>query len=161
MSEITIPGYGQPGEPGEVKVIHLKDLKPRQQIPVAVGSPGSGGTGGHAAFPNAEGIEESPNLGGAGGGRENVPIIEALRAYADSKMYSYLKPLCFEEPGLQMISWPYDTSTATMVIIGPSGGGGGGNGQVSVPGEGGENGLGGAVFIFPTDLPTYKETAVP
>ena len=75
---------------------------------------------------------------------------------ADSKADSYLAPLYFLDPGIHELTWPYDTSTATMVIVQPGGGGGGGAGERFLPGEDGENGLGGAVFIFPTDIPLQR-----
>ena len=105
---------------------------------------------------NSEELEGIPNRGGAGGGRENIPVVDALRMYADSEADSYLAPLYFLDPGIHELTWPYDTSTATMVIVQPGGGGGGGAGERFLPGEDGENGLGGAVFIFPTDIPLQR-----
>ena len=85
-----------------------------------------------------------------------MPIIEAFQCYAKSKADSHLAPLSFLNPGIHEVMWTYDTSTATMVIVHPGGGGGGGAGQELVRGEDGEDGLGGAIFIFPTDIPTQR-----
>ena len=93
--------------------------------------------------------------GGAGGGRENILIIEALMAYATKRKGTVNEPLCFLEPGIHTVRWPHDTSTATVVAIRPGGGGGGGMGD-TLPGEDGEDGLPGATFIFPTYIPVQR-----
>ena len=167
MAEDAPPEFGKPGEPGWVEVIHLRDLANQVPIEFSVGTPGKPGQGGQAEIPGdlPQGIIEVQDLlnpGGAGGGRENAPIIEALKLYAESLVGAYLKPLCFLEPGHYEFPWPYDTPTATMVRIGPGGGGGGGGATVTEQGgrllvrhgAEGEEGLPGAVFIFPTEVPT-------
>ena len=158
MTNEISPGYGNPGEPGGIVVNYLRGLTHNTTFRIDVGGPGPGGPGGAAGRPNSDGQEGIPNRGGAGGGRENIPIVEALLMYATSKADSHLAPLCFLQPGAHDVLWTYDTSTATMVIVHPGGGGGGGGGagQVFLPGEDGVDGLGGAVFIFPTDLPTQR-----
>ena len=75
--------------------------------------------------------------------------------YANSLSETYLKPLTFSEPGDYTIEWPYDTETATLVMINPGGGGGGGMGDI-LPGEDGEDGLPGATFVFPTYVPSQR-----
>ena len=155
MAEIS-ETYGQPGGPGSVEIHYLRGLHRGYEIDISVGVPGVGGKGGIIqGNTNEDRIAEFPNRGGAGGGRENIPIVEALTAYADSRSESYLKPLIFTDPGDHKITWPYDTDTATLVIVNPGGGGGGGMGE-TLPGEDGEDGLRGIVFLIPTEVPTQR-----
>ena len=81
----------------------------------------------------------------------NSPIIAALVAYAKSCKGTKHEPLYSLTPGLQESTWPHDTPTATIVRIHPGGSGGGGIGEI-LPGQDGEDGLAGAMFIFPTYL---------
>ena len=146
--------YGWPGKPGGVEVLYLQGLSRGYRIDLSVGAPGEGGKGGPPSA-NDSGDSAFRDRGGAGGGRENTPIIEALTMYANSLNETDLKPLIFSEPGEYSIEWPYDTETATLVVIGPGGGGGGGMGDI-LPGEDGEAGLPGAAFIFPTSVPAQR-----
>ena len=152
MVKVLSQSYGRPGNPGRVDVTYLTDLFKGCQLDITVGAPGKGGKGGEAVDSSLE-DEKSDfvDRGGAGGGRENVPIIEALMAYAESCEGSERQPLCFLDPGHHTIDWPFETPTATVVMIAPGGGGGGGMGD-TLPGEDGEDGLPGAAFIFPTYL---------
>ena len=154
MTTEISPTYGRLGEPGEVKVLYLQGLSRGAQFNLSVGAPGSGGKGGLASE-NEGVIAEFPNRGGAGGGRENTPIIDALTMYANSLSEDYLKPLSFSYPGDHTIEWPYDTDTATVIMINPGGGGGGGMGD-TLPGEDGEDGLPGVTFVFPTYVPSQR-----
>ena len=155
VDDVLSQTYGGPGLPGKVDVVYLKGLRRGHKLDVKVGSPGKGGVGGLAKEP-ADGAEASfIDRGGAGGGRENSPIIDALKAYAAQRKNTVKEPLCFLEPGTYTVEWPYDISTATVVAIGPGGGGGGGIGD-TLPGEDGEDGLPGATFIFPTYVPVQR-----
>ena len=152
---------GKPGGPGSVEVTYLDRLRRGASITVQVGTPGKGGAGGPArasgsaqSLPDSE--KESPrHRGGAGGGKENLPIINALNQYAKTLEGTENAPLVFLEPGPHEVEWPYETSTATVVIVNPGGGGGGGYGDI-VPGEDGEDGLPGATFVFPTCIPLLR-----
>ena len=152
MTEVLSQTYGRPGRPGNVEVAYLHGLRRGDKLTVKVGFPGKGGAGGPPAEPSSDGDSQFVDRGGAGGGRENVPIIDALTAYAGSYRGTEKEPLCFLEPGEHEIEWPYNTSTGTLVQINPGGGGGGGSGD-TLPGEDGEDGLPGATFLFPTYLP--------
>ena len=148
--------YGKPGGPGEVEVGYVNGLKRGDKLDVHVPTPGKGGKGGPAQTPENEGERtEFVDRGGAGGGRENLPIIQALKSYAESVKGTKHEPLYFLEPGDYTVQWSYDTSTATIVGIGSGGGGGGGFGE-DQPGEDGEDGINGATFIFPTYLPVQR-----
>ena len=158
--------FGRPGNPGTVQVSYENNLRKGARLRISVGSPGIGGEGG----PVAHQFEPEPDLdnlpdtaadfshrGGAGGGRENLPLIEALSRYAELIKGTEREPLCFMEPGEFEVEWPYDTATATVVIINPGGGGGGGTSDIQ-PGEYGENGMPGATFVFPTYIPVQRPT---
>ena len=156
MVEVLSLTYGQPGNPGRVAVTYETGLSLGCQINVTVGSPGKGGTGGPPS--DLTGDDEGLTFvdrGGAGGGRQNLPIINAFVEYARSCEGTERQPLYFLEPGPHQVIWPYETSTATVVVIGAGGGGGGGIGD-TLPGEDGEDGLPGAVFLFPTYLPVQR-----
>ena len=152
---------GKPGGPGAVEVAYLGGLHKGTLITVNVGTPGKGGAGGPARASRSvrslpEGEKESvSHRGGAGGGRENLPIINALKQYAKTLEGTENEPLVFLEPGSREVKWPYETSTATVVMITPGGGGGGAYGEV-LPGEDGEDGLPGATFVFPTSIPLLR-----
>ena len=155
MDEVISQTYGRPGEPGEIAVVYMKGLRRGVELEVKVGFPGQGGKGGPAAYPANNGDPSFVDRGGAGGGLENLPIIDAFAAYAESHKGTEKEPLFFSESGVHKVEWPYDTSTATVVTIGPGGGGGGGAGD-TLPGEDGEDGLSGATFIFPTYVPVQR-----
>lgn len=155
MAEVLSQTYGRPGKPGNVEVRYWIGLHRGLRIEVKIGSPGKGGKGGLATDAEDQDDSSFTHRGGAGGGRENSPIIDALEAYAASLQGSTNEPLRFFEPGTHTVEWPYDTSTATVVLIGPGGGGGGGMGE-TMPGEDGEGGLPGAAFLFPTNLPVQR-----
>ena len=151
--------FGKPGGPGSVRVVYFGGLYEGSNFSTYVGKPGKGGKGGPTGKePTVQ--EEEVTIaykGGAGGGRENVPLIIALRRYAESLQDTSWPPFIFDEPGDHQVVWPFkDVSTATMVIINPGGGGGGGAGDV-VEGEEGEEGLTGITIIFPTDLPLVRD----
>ena len=156
MVEVLSLTYGRPGNPGRVDVTYETGLSLGCQLNVTVGEPGKGGKGG---LPSeiAAGNEDLGfvDRGGAGGGRENLPIINAFVAYAKTCEGTEHQPLYFLEPGPHELVWPYETATATIVAIGAGGGGGGGIGD-TLPGENGEDGLAGAIFIFPTYLPVQR-----
>lgn len=157
MNEVLSQTFGRPGKPGSVEVTYMKSLRRGCPILVKIGFPGKGGAGG-PAVDHADDVDSHPpfvDRGGAGGGRENTPIVKALIAYAESLNGTRDKPLCFLNPGDHKAEWPYDTPTATVVQIGSGGGGGGAAGDI-MPGEDGEDGLPGAAFIFPTYLPVQK-----
>lgn len=154
VTDVLSETYGRPGDPGRVEVRYLRGLRRGYGIDVNVGSPGRGGAGG----PPTESSDDNPpfvDRGGAGGGRETIPIVDAFKAYAANLKGTESEPLCFLEPGVHTVEWPYDTPTATLVIINPGGGGGGGMGD-TMAGEDGEDGLPGATFIFPTYLPMQR-----
>ena len=155
MTEVLSQTYGRPGKPGNVEVHYLDGLRQGAKLTVNIGSPGKGGAGGPPAEVSGHGDSSFVDRGGAGGGRENVPIIDALTAYAESHKGTEKEPLCFFEQGEHEVEWPYHTSTATLVIINPGGGGGGGSGDSS-PGEDGEEGLPGATFLIPTHVPVQR-----
>ena len=146
--------YGKPGGPGGIVVTYLNDLYPGATIAIHLLESRQGGKGGPVVRKSTVQEKEVAiaNRGGAGGGRENVPIIVALTNYANSLKDTAQPPLIFLEPGEHRVVWPYETSTATLVNIGPGGGGGGGAGNI-VEGLDGEDGLMGAAFLFPTDIP--------
>ena len=160
MQEVLSQTFGRPGSPGLVEVHYLSGLRRNQKIEMKVGEPGKGGSGGPPASA-ADGDADAVfvDRGGAGGGRENIPIIEGLMAYAEAQQGTEYEPIFFLQPSAYVIEWPYDTPTATLVIIGPGGGGGGGKGD-TLPGEDGEDGLAGAVFLCPTDIPNQRPTKV-
>ena len=142
--------FGQPGGPGEVKVHYLRDLhKGRQDIEIELPPPAKGGKGGISKESIDDSVSPFVHRGGAGGGRENDPLINAFIALAEKHKGTQNEPLCFLDPGHYKVEWPFDTSTATLVMISPGGSGGGGIGEV-VRGENGEDGIPGACFIFPT-----------
>lgn len=146
---------GQPGQAGPVTVKHLNELRKGMILKIEVGAGGKGGNGGDPA-PSFD--VNSPELGkvhrgGIGGGRENLPIIEAFRDYASKFAGAKHEGLCFLEPGTYEVDWPYNTPTATLVIIGAGGGGGGAMGGDILPGE---DGLPGATFLFPTYIPLHR-----
>lgn len=121
-----------------------------------VGEPGKGGSGG----PPASASDDSDDTvfvdrGGAGGGRENIPIVEGLKAYAEAFNGTECEPIFFLQPGAYVVEWPYDTPTATLIVVGSGGGGGGGMGD-TIQGEDGEDGIPGAIFLFPTNIPTQR-----
>ena len=155
MAEVLSQTYGRPGRPGNVEVAYLRGLQLGQIIEVELGCPGKGGAGGPAVESPVQGGPQFVDRGGAGGGRENVPIVDAFTAYVQNCTGAEKKPLCFLEPGKHEFEWPYNTSTATLVIIHPGGGGGGGTGD-TLPGEDGEDGLPGGAFLFPTYLPVQR-----
>ena len=160
MQEVLSQTYGRPGSPGLVEVNYLSGLRRGQKIEMEVGEPGKGGSGGPpASAEDGSDDTEFVDRGGAGGGRENIPIIESLKSYAKAHQGTEYEPIFFLQPGAYVIEWPYDTTTATLVIIGSGGGGGGGMGD-TLPGEDGENGLPGAIFLFPTIIPTQRPTKV-
>lgn len=150
-----------PGQPGEVKVLYLTDLYAGRKLQFNVGKGGRGGAGGFALqHPTGEDLELAPSHplpGASGGGRENDPIINAFVTYGDTCKGTRHEPLVFTEPGPHEAEWPYDTPTATLVVVGAGGGGQGGTGFV-LPGGEGEVGGPGAVFLFPTYL---RDTALP
>ena len=150
--------YGKPGRPGSVVVEHPNNLYKGFTFPIYVGKPGKGGKGGPAGkgYTDEQKTAAIANKGGAGGGRENVVLIEPLRKYAEELQETDMPPLIFDEPGEHLVTWPYDTSTATVVIINPGGGGGGGAGNI-VEGEEGEEGMKGITIIFPTALPLTRD----
>ncbi len=158
MIDVLSLTYGRPGNPGPVEVTYETGLYLGCQLNVTVGEPGKGGKGG---LPSdiAESDEDLGfvDRGGAGGGRENLPIINALVAYAKSCEGTKHQPLYILEPGQHELVWPYETATATIVVVGAGGGGGGGIGDTS-PGEDGEDGLSGAIFVFPTYIPVQRPT---
>ena len=155
MAEVLSQTYGRPGEPGNVEVVYLSGLRRGHELDVKVGFPGKGGAGGPAAEPSSDGDSHFVDHGGAGGGRENVPIIDAFTAYAERYKGTEKEPLYFLEPGDYRVEWLYNTPTATLVQIAPGGGGGGGTGD-TLQGEDGEDGLPGAIFIFPTYIPVQR-----
>ena len=155
MAEVLSQTYGRPGSPGKVEIAYLSGLRLGQYIEVELGHPGKGGAGGPAIESPVEGGPQFVHRGGAGGGRENAPILDSLTAYAQNCAGTKNEPLCFLEPGKHEVEWPYDTSTATLVVVHPGGGGGGGAGD-TLPGEAGEDGLPGAAFMFPTYIPVQK-----
>lgn len=119
MTEVLSRTYGRPGPPGEVEVAYLRGLREGDTLTVEVDFPGKGGAGGPPAELSGEGDAEFVDRGGAGGGRENTPIFEALKAYAEGFIGSDEEPLCFLEPGKHEFEWPCKTSTGTLVRIGP------------------------------------------
>ena len=158
--------FGRPGDPGTVQVSYENNLRKGAKFRIPVSSPGIGGTGGPVAHQDepAPDLDNLPDTaadfshrGGAGGGRENLPLIEALSRYAELIKGTEREPLCFMEPGEFEVEWPYDTATATVVMINPGGGGGGGISDIQ-PGEDGENGMPGATFVFPTYIPVQRPT---
>ena len=155
MTDVLSQTYGRPGKPGNVEVVYLSGLRRGHKLDVKVGFPGKGGAGGPPAETTSDGDSHFVDRGGAGGGHENVPIIDAFTAYAESYKGTGKEPLCFLEPGEHEVEWPYITSTATLVQIHPGGGGGGAAGD-TLPGEGGEDGLPGATFLFPTYPPVQR-----
>ena len=156
MATVLSQTYGRPGGPGAVEVVYLIGLRRGQIINVSLGVPGKGGVGGPPESPDDE--SDFVDRGGAGGGRENTPLIDAFTAYAESCKGSEKEPLCFLEPGEHKVEWPYDTPTATLVLIHPGGGGGGAEGDTRL-GEDGEDGLPGAAFLFPTYVPVQRPRA--
>lgn len=146
-----------PGQPGEVKVIYVNGLHKGCILPpITVGDGGKGGAGGFPlAHPSPTDISNAPNqelLGASGGGRENDPLIHAVLTYRDACQGNIYCPLGFTVPGEYItVEWPYETSTATVMLIGAGGGGQGGTGYM-LPGGEGEIGGAGAVFVFPTYL---------
>ncbi len=155
MTEVLSQTYGRPGKPGSVEVVYLNGLGRGQKLDVKVGFPGKGGVCGSPAERSSDGDSHFVDRGGAGGGREHLPIIDAFTAYAESCKGTVNEPLCFLKPGVYTVEWPYDTSTATLVQVSPGGGGGGGAGDTLL-GEDGEDGLPGATFLFPTYLPAQR-----
>ncbi len=147
--------YGRPGNPGQVQVSYMNGLYRGCEIEVAVGSPGKGGAGGPPGEQFDDVQDPFVHRGGAGGGRENIPIIKAFEMYAESHKGTEHEPLLFTTPGIHKCNWPYNTPTATIVEIGPGGGGGGGAGEI-LPGEDGEDGLLGATFVIPTYIPLQR-----
>ena len=150
--------FGKQGGPGSVEIIYVSGLCYGEFIDAKVGEPGKGGKGGDPA--PEESVKENAmpylNQGGAGGGRENIPLIEAFKLYAEKMKATKYEPLCFLEPGGHCKRWQHkQTDTATVVIINPGGGGGGGAGNI-VEGEAGEYGIRGATFVFPTYLVTQR-----
>ena len=124
--------FGRPGDPGTVQVSYLDNLRKGAKFPIPVRSPGIGGTGGPVAYqgepaPDLDNLPDTAadfsHRGGAGGGRENLPLIEALSRYAELIKGTEREPLCFMEPGEFEVEWPYDTATATVVMVNPGGGG--------------------------------------
>ena len=157
MVEVLSQTYGRPGNPGRIEVTYETGLSLGCQLNATVGEPGKGGEGGLPSDIAADDeVSEFVDRGGAGGGRENLPIINALVAYAESCEGTEHQPLYFLESGPHEFVWPYETATATIVVIGAGGGGGGGIGD-TLPGEDGEDGLSGAIFIFPTYLPVQRQ----
>ena len=119
MTEVLSQTYGRPGTPGNVEVAYLHGLRGGDKLTVKVGFPGKGGAGGPPAEPSSDGDPQFIDRGGAGGGRENIPIIDAFTAYAESYKDTEKEPLCFLESGEHEIEWPYNTSTGTLVQINP------------------------------------------
>ena len=154
-AQVLSQTFGRPGQPGAVDVIYLAELRKGSVFEVVLLTPGEGGKGGPALREPEPGDVPFVHRGGAGGGRENAPIVEALRAYAESLNESENPPFVFLEAGSHMVEWPYDIPTATIVIISPGGGGGGGWGEVFT-GQDGENGVPGAAFVFPTHVPPQR-----
>ena len=148
--------FGQPGQPGEILVTCLGGLAKGVRIDVEVPHGGEGGIGGK----RGEGIgdideKQIPLVrGGAGGGYEYLPILEAFNFYLVNCAQED-KPLVFKEPGHHEAEWPYDSPTATMVFIGAGGGGGGAAGFIR-DGEPGEQGLSGQIWIFPTYVERHR-----
>ena len=155
MADVLSQTYGGPGEGGQVKVFYLSGLHRGYELTVKVSFPGKGGAGGPPAEPSSVDDSHFVDRGGAGGGRENVPIIDAFTTYTEKFRGTEQEPLCFLEPGEHRVQWPYNTPTATVVQIDPGGGGGGGGGD-TLQGEDGEDGLPGATFIFPTYVPVQR-----
>ena len=156
MVEVLSQSYGRPGNPGRVDVTYLTGLFKGCQLDITVAAPGKGGKGGEAVDSSLEDEKtEFVDRGGAGGGRENIPIIEAFIAYVERFEGTERQPLFFPDPGHHIISWPFETPTATVVMIASGGGGGGGMGD-TLPGEDGEDGLPGVVFLFPTYIPVQR-----
>ena len=155
MTDVLSQTYGRPGAPGNVEVAYLHGLRRGDKLTVKVGSPGKGGAGGPPAEQSSDGDSQFTGRGGAGGGRENLPIIDAFKVYTERHKGADKEPLCFLKPGEHEIEWPYSTPPGTLVQIDPGGGGGGGAGD-TLPGEDGEDGLPGATFIFPTYLPSQR-----
>ena len=114
MQEVLSQTYGRPGSPGLVEVHYLSGLRRDQKVEMGVGEPGKGGSGGPPASA-ADGNDDAEfvDRGGAGGGRENIPIIESLKAYAEAQQGTEYEPIFFLQPGAYVIEWPYDTPTAT------------------------------------------------
>ena len=149
--------YGRPGSPGQVRVSYMNGLYQGCEVSLTVGTPGKGGAG-LPPTENSDGVQDPfAHRGGAGGGRENVPLIKALEGYTESCKGTECEPLCFTDPGAHKFNWSYNTATATVVEIDPGGGGGGGWGEI-LPGEDGEDGLLGATFVIPTYLPLQRES---
>jgi hypothetical protein len=153
VADVLSQTYGRPGKPGAVDVVYLRGLRRGHKLDVKVGRPGRGGSGGPAKETANRSDSSFVDRGGVGGGRETSPLLDALNAYAARQKHTANEPLCFLEPGLYTVEWPYNTSTATVVAIGPGGGGGMGD---DLPGEGGEDGMSGATFIFPTYFPVQR-----
>ena len=143
------------GKPGEVRVSYVDNLYKGFVIHITVGEGGPGGKGGFALrYPNLQDVASGPEeafLGGRGGGRENYPIINAFLTYEEICKDNQFCPISFTTPGVHEVEWPYETPTATVVVIGGDGGGQGGTGWV-LPGEEGKEGGPGAIFFFPTYL---------
>ena len=148
--------FGQPGKPGEILVKCLDGLFKGVRISVKVPEGGEGGSGGNRRENLVDIVQEQVPLirGGAGGGYEYLPIIEAFNFYLVN-CGTEDKPLVFKEPGHYEAEWPYDSPTATMVFIGAGGGGGGAAGFVR-DGEPGEQGLSGQIWIFPTYVERHR-----
>ena len=146
MADVLSQTFGRPGGPGGVEVLYEGRFTKGCTFSVEVGTPGTGGKGGLLPMrPMIIMLRLSSIAGGAGGGRENRPLINAFVAYAMSRQGTKYEPLYSLVPGLQEFTWPYDTSTDTIVLIQP----GGGMGEI-VAGQDGQEGLMGAAFIFPT-----------
>ena len=155
MDEVLSQTYGRPGGPGDVRVGYLRGLHRGYAIEVNIPVPGRGGKGGPPVALADHKDATFMHRAGAGGGRENLPIIDAFKTYAEGLRGTDKEPLCFLEPGVHKVKWPYETPTATIVSIGPGGGGGGGMGE-TLPGQDGEDGLSGATFILPTYVPLQR-----
>lgn len=101
MNEVLSQTFGRPGKPGSVEVTYMSGLRYGCSLLVRVGFPGKGGRGG-PAVDQTDDVDADPpfvDRGGAGGGRENAPILEALIAYAESRKGTRDEPLCFLKPG--------------------------------------------------------------
>ena len=151
MVEILSETYGRPGGPGAVEVQYASGLFKGCPIRLELASPGQGGQGGLPDTPTDSEAVPFVHRGGAGGGRENTPILDALVAYAKSREGTEHEPLYLLSAERRDFTWPHDTPTATIVTVQPGGGGGGGMGEL-LAGQEGEDGLEGAVFMFPTYL---------
>ena len=92
MTDVISETYGRPGGPGAVTVEYWSGLHRAQPLKASVGFPGKGGAGGPAAHPSEDGGSDFVDRGGAGGGRENVPLIDALKAYSQSLAGTELQP---------------------------------------------------------------------